>query len=277
MRRKSLCQAVSLLTVAAMLAGCDNTFAANDSISKVNGLTEAQAARMAQMQKGGVFVEKAPYYGKEVRVAQGPVHGKPLPRQYQGVHGFSVAFSGADMAMISSEITKQTGIPVNIRTRYTLPDGKLVEIPIGSRLTLSHSGSLSRFLDLVADRMDVGWTYDGTAITFDRMVTKTYALPIPTTSSKFTTSIAGVTGTQSGASRSASLTTQSTEDPWGELKSALGPVTPSPAYANFQPDIGRVTIFGPPSVQAQAASVIDDFNATFSARIGLQIGVFWVK
>lgn len=277
MRRTFPYHAVSALALASVLAGCGNFAATNDSISHVKGLTSAQAARLAQMQKGGVFTEKAPYFGKEVRVAKGPVHGKPLPKQYQGVHGFSVSFSGANIGMIASEITKQTGIPVNIRTRYTLPDGKLVEIPIGSRLTLQHSGSLSRFLNLVADRMDVGWTYDGTTITFDRMVSKTYALPIPTTTSKFTTSIGGVTGTQSGASRSASLTTQSTEDPWSELKSALAPTTPSPAYANYQPDIGRVTVFGPPSVQAQAAKVIDDFNATFSARIGLQIGVFWVK
>jgi hypothetical protein len=270
-------RAASLLALTVSLASCDNIDAANSTIGRVGDMTGAQAAKMAQLQRGGVFQEHVPYYGSEVQVAEAAVHGTPLPRQFSGVHGFAVSLKDAGIQMIASTITQKSGIPVNVRTRYVLPDGKLVEVPIGSRMTVTHQGSLGRFLDLVADRMDVGWSYDGTSITFDRMLSNTYALPIPNTASQFATSIAGVTGTQSGAARSATLTTKSSEEPWAELKAALAPITPSPAYATYQEDMGRVTVFGPPSVQRQASKVIDDFNAVFSTRIGLEIGVFWVK
>jgi hypothetical protein len=254
-----LMRAVSAIAITAALAGCADMQAADNAIGTNGAAAAAQAARMAQMQRGGVFTSPAPYYGSEVRVAAGAVHGTPVPRQFEGAHGISVAFAGADIAQIAAVITKQTNIPVNVRTRYTLPDGKIVEIPIGSRLTLNDAGSLSHLLDLVAGRMDVGWSFDGSAISFDRMQTISYALPLPAQTSSFATSIGGVTGAQ-GASRTATLTTKSTQDPWGDLKAALAPITPSPAYAIIESGAGRVTIFGPPSVQHQARQVINDLT-----------------
>jgi type IVB pilus formation R64 PilN family outer membrane protein len=259
-----------LLLSTALVSGCEAMTEASDSIARRG----SEAAAAAGSQRGGVFIEPAPYFGDKVAVIQGSARGKPLPRELEGARSFSATLERASIATVAEVLTEKTGLPVNIRTRYTLPDGTLVEIPIGGRLSTRHEGALSAFLDKVAARMDVAWSFDGTAITFDRMETRTWSLPLPTGSASFETSLSGIAG--AGAGRSAELTRSSVQDPWAELEAQLAPVAPSPAYVTLARGLGRVSVFGPPSVQAKAALIIDDFHRVFSTRIGLEVALYFV-
>lgn len=259
------------------LAGCGEAITdADDQVKRIGKLTQQQQRQLKAAQRGEIIFEAQPYYGEAVEVERGSRSGKPLPKKFEGARGFTVKLNQpAGIKQIAAQITAQTGVPVNIRKRYLNPEGNLIEIPIGGKLKANHQGALSKFLDLVAARMDIGWSYDGTAITFDRMVTQTYKLPIPTNTTEFDTSISGVSGT-SGSNRSVNLTKKTTQNPWEELEELLRPVAPSPSTVTISKNAGRVTLFGPPSVHKKARRILDDYHATYSTRIGLEVAVFFV-
>lgn len=265
-----------LMAGALALSACETIKEADSSLQRVKSLTQKQQRQLSEAQRGELIYEPQPYYGEAVQVDKGSRNGKALPRAVEGARSINASFvKPAKIRSIAALITAQTNIPVNIRQRYILPDGSFVEIPIGGSFKTAHQGSLSKFLDLVASRMDVSWTYDGTAITFDRMVSQQYKLPIPSNTTQFSSSINGVSGT-SGGTRSVSLSKKTSLDPWDELEQLLTPITPAPSYVTISPASGRVTIFGPPSVHKKARTIIDDFQATYSTRIALEVAVFFV-
>jgi type IVB pilus formation R64 PilN family outer membrane protein len=264
----------AVLLAGTALSGCEAIRDADQSIAGISSGAGDRAERLRAAKEGGVYREATPYFGEAVVAETGSVSGKPLPKALEGARGFSASVSGASISDVAKLITDRAGIPVNVRTRYTLPDGQMVEIPIGGRLTASHEGSLSKFLEIVAARMDVAWSYDGTAITFDRMETRTYSVPLPSGTSNFETTMSGISG--NGSTRSASLSRSSAQDPWADIEAQLAPITPSPASTTFARNLGRVTVFGPPSVQKKAALIIDDFHKVYSTRIALEVAVFFV-
>ncbi len=259
-----------------VLVACQTTKDANNAVAKISNLTAEQQRQLRAAQRGEVLFEAQPYYGEAVKVDHGTRSGKPLPKKLEGARGFKADLKKpTDIDAIAKYIASETGIPVNIRKRTLTPTGDLMGFPIGGALKITHEGALSKFLDIVSARMDIGWKYDGTAITFNRMVTETYKLPIPANSTEFSTSVAGVSGT-SGATRSVSLTKKTSQDPWAELEAALKPVVPSPASMTLSRNAGRVTIFGPPSVQKAAQRVIKDYQITYATRIGLEVAIYFV-
>ena len=151
-----------------------------------------------------------------------------------------------------------------------LAGGEVVSVPIGTRMAVNdYEGPLSAFLDRLAARMDVGWSYDGTVITIDRMTRKTWriALPLGTTDMTESTSLSD------GA---VSVETTRRVDPWQDLEDRLAHIAPPPATVTVSRQAGRVEVFGPPSVQKAAGAVLDDVAATANTRIGLDVGVYFV-
>ena len=127
-------------------------------------------------------------------------------------------------------------------------------------------------LDRLSAKFDLTWSFDGAAIRFDRMVSVIHDVPLPPTAGSIGTEVGGV---QTGAS---SVTTSKTVeiDPWAELDAALAQVIAHPATVNLAKNTGKVTVFGPPSVQRTAAKVIDRFAEVYSQRIGLEIATYFV-
>lgn len=271
MRRSLFTTTASALILS--LGACSTINEADQRINAAGRLTEDQARRMAAAQRGEVIFEKTAYYGTAVRVPLGEVRGKPLPKKFEAGRGFSLVASDASIDDVKQAVYDQTGIPVNIRTTYQTPSGDGITIPIGAKLGLAYTGALSKGLDMVAARTDTRWTYDGSAITFDRMVTESYQVPLPTGETSFSSSVAGL-GSVSGSS--VSLSRSATLDPWAEIEKRLAQVVAPPAEVLLSKNAGTVTVFGPPSVQARAASVVDSFKAIYGARIGLEIGIFFV-
>ncbi len=262
-----------------LVSACAVTEQAGSNIADGRTLTAEQLAAQRAAQRGEVLKVDRPYYGSAVPVKRGSRQGKPLPREVEGARGVALRLSGqADIRTIATAITSVSGLPVNIRTRYLIGAGEaaeLVEVPIGTRMRVNHEGTLSAFMDQLAARMDVAWRYDGTVITIDRMVTRDYRVPLPTSTSEFTSELGGATGTQEGSTTIALTTTQKS-DPWAELETRLKPLAPSPARLTLLPATGRVAVFGPPSVHRTVQAVLADVEKIYGQRVGLEIGVYFL-
>ena len=254
----------------ATLPACDVALRADAARGLEEGrrLTAEERARQNAVLRGEILREDRPFYGTAVAAERGRVSGEPLPEAVEGARGLTVSVPGpADVETIAAAVTAATDIPVNIRTRYALPDG-VVDVPIQTRMSARHTGPLSALLDRLGARMDVGWSYDGTVITIDRMVRRTWRLALPFGATEVQDGVTGATGT--------SVSSTSRLDPWAELAERLAPLAPPPARVTLSPEAGRVAVFGPPSVQAAAAEVIDDIAAVAAMRIGLEVGVYFV-
>ena len=269
--------AIAVGVGAFMLTACQSTTEAHQEIANVQDRVDERRAQLSANHHGGVVYEQRAYYGDEVRVSNSEVAGPALPRSLEGDRSLNLSInSPTNIQSLAQIISSQTDIPVNVRQRYVLPDGSQIEVPISGLIRISHIGPLSELLDAIAARLDVGWAYDGNSITFERMTTAYYKLPIPTSATEYSSSIAGVSAASGGSSREVELGKTIEQNPWTDLEQLLNPLVPDPAYALFSPNSGRVTIFAPPSIQSRAKVVIDDFINTYSTRIGLEVAVFFV-
>ena len=260
-----------LAAAALALPGCDAgiRFDAGDGIENGRRLTAAERVRLRAVQRGDILREDRPFYGSAVEAARGSVNGTPLPRRLEGARGIALSLAGqADVRAIAASVTAASDIPVNIRTRYVLEDG-VVDVPIGTTMTVhGYEGPLSAFLDRLAARMDVAWSYDGTVIIIDRMTRRTWRVPLPVGTTQIEDSAESVGGPSIATTRSL--------DPWADLERRLAPLAPLPARVTLAPESGRVEVFGPPSVQKAAGEVLQDIVATANTRIGLDVAVYFV-
>ena len=265
-----------VLVLACALTACEVTEQAGSDIADGLRLTAEQLAAQRAAQRGEVLKVDRPYYGSQVRAERGSRQGKPLPKALEGARGISIKLPGqADISTIAETITQASDIPVSVRTRYILPDGDVVEVPIGSRMHVNYEGPLSRFMDQIATRMDVAWTHEDGGITIDRMITRDYRVPLPTTTTTFESELGGATGTEDGPT-SIGVATKQESDPWADLEKRLTPLTPSPAQLTVLQSSGRISVFGPPSVHQRVKSILDDIETIYGQRVGLEVGVYFL-
>lgn len=263
-----------LLAAALALPGCDLGIRseAGASIEEGRQLTAAERARMRAVHRGEILREARPFYGAAVEVERGQVSGTPLPRRLEGARGVSLSLPGqSDIEAVASAITAATDLPVNIRTRYVQSDGSVVRIPIGTKMAVNgYEGPLSAFLDRLAARMDVAWSYDGTVVTIDRMTRRTWRIALPL-------GVTEMSDSANLAQGAVSVTTTRQFDPWKELEDRLAPMAPPPAAVTVSRETGRVEVFGPPSVLKSVGEVLDDVAEVAAMRVGLEVAVYWVS
>lgn len=260
------------LALGLAVSGCETIEQADQQINAAARLTNEQALRLAAAQRGEVQIVDRPYFGEAVRVPLGETRGKPLPRQFEAARGVDIQLRNEDINVFANRVTSVTDIPVNIRTVYNSENWNAVDVRPGAAMRLHHVGALSRALDIVASRTDTSWHYDGKAITFDTMVRTSYQIPLPTGSSTFSSSLNGL---QAGGS-TVSLTRGAQLDPWTEIENRLATVVAPPAEFQINRNAGTVTVLGQPSVHKEVERVVNEFKAIYGARIGLEIGIFFV-
>ena len=257
------------LAAALAMPGCDAQIRrdAAEGVTNVGAEAEDRGGRALAAQRAGVVRVDTPWYGAAVEPPVS-VSGQPLPDAVEGPRGLTLSRPGqAGVGELAEAVTATTGIPVNVRTRYITDDG-VVEVPIGTRMRARHEGPLSAFLDRMAARMDIAWSHDGRVITLDRMVRRSWGLPLPL----------GATAVADGVSPegSASVSVERRIDAWQEVEAQLLRVAPPPAQVTVSPLLGRVEVFGPPSVQRAAESVIRDAVTAATTRIGIEVAVYFV-
>ena len=253
-----------------LLTACDPAIRGEVSAGLARGERQAahQQAHLDAARRGEVIIEKQPWFGRRIEVRRGSRQGKPLPKRVEGAKGLSLSIDGkADVRTIARAIEAATDIPVSVRTRYITAENQIIEVPIATRMSARHEGALSAFLDRMAARMDVAWTHDGRAIAIDRMVRREWRVPLPGSKTNVSDTIDG---------QGISIKSERELDPWKELEARLKPLAPLPARVDISREAGRVSVFGPPSVQAGVARVLEDVVAMASKRIALDVAVYFV-
>ena len=260
----------------AILAGCAAWKQAERRADTLAAEADRHRGTLNAQQQGGIVEVDQPFYGRrspaQAQAAATDLdRGEPLPGELEEDLGVDITAAATGIAGIQEVLAAATELDVVVRTTYPVPGG-VVDVPIGGTMEIDYRGPLSRLLDRLAARFDLAWSFDGSAIRFDRMVSIIYDVPLPPTAGNIETEVGGV---QSGTSRV--TTAKSLEiDPWAELDSALAQVISQPATVNLAKNTGKVTVFGPPSVQRTAATVIDRFADVYSQRIGLEIATYFV-
>ena len=268
--------APALVVLVCALTACEVTKQAGRDVADGQRLTAEQLAAQRAAQRGEVLKVDRPYYGSQVEAERGSRQGKPLPKALEGARGISIKLPGqADISKVAEAITQASDIPVNVRTRYILPDGDVVEVPIGTQMPVDYEGPLSRLMDQIAARMDVAWTHEDGGITIDRMITRNYRVPLPTSSTEFTSRLGGATGTEDSGT-SIDVKTSQKSEPWADLESRLTALTPTPAQLTVLRSSGRISVFGPPSVHKKVEAVLNDIEKVYGQRVGLEVGVYFL-
>ena len=256
-----------------VLCGCAATNVADREIAAGKKLTSSQLAELAAIQRGEVIEVSGPYYGHQVKVERGSQRGKPLPKRVEGANSTNFNFTG-DIHKFAANVEDQTGIPVSIAARFTDLDGNVISMPITTSLAMNAKGALSKSLDIVGSRTDTDWSFDGSTIVFTRMINRSYALSIPTGKVSFSTASSGLSG--SGSSP-ISITRSGELDAWSSLTTRLANVVTPPSQAMLDQQSATLTVFGPPSVHAKVKATIDEMNALYAQKIGIEVAAFFVE
>ncbi|MCY4288601.1 MAG: secretion protein [Aestuariivita sp.] len=270
MKRSPVIITTALSLAVSGLVGCDAAIrkATDLGIEEGAQLTSAQRELLRAQLDGRVYHENKPFYGAAVQVKRGEVSGQPLPRAVEGARGLAIKISGqSDVRTIANAITAATDIPIKIRTRYVLEDS-VVEVPIGTKMAVNYEGALSALLDRMSARMDIAWEYDGTGIIIDRMKRATWRVALPFGTTSFEDTFSDESGAEVASSR--------TLDGWADLEARLTSLAPPPAQVTLAPEMGRVDVFGPPSVHKAVRAVLDDVVATANTRIGLDVAIYFI-
>lgn len=263
------------MIILASCAGPETGFEA-PAMSRIAGLTETAADRGGAYRRGGAVDADKPFYGRNLNSPKVNQYeqrnGKPFPDLFNGPDAIElVAPELLDIERVRIVLQELTGFNVVVRSRYQAGDEEL-NIPINGRMRINHKGTLEGLVRAVSANFDLAWTFDGETLTFDRMETRSYELPLPASTGSVNTSLSGV----NVAGNSVSTTRSLTIDPWAEIAEALGAIVEPPGKVTISRNTGQVTIFASPTQQQEAAKVIRTFDELYSHRIGLEIATFYV-
>lgn len=262
------------LTAALLLAGCQTTSLGNERVNTAARLTAEQRAQMREAAAGNVIHVDQPYYGQAVRAPLGQTHGLPLPQYAQQASSVSLpAEQGRGFLATMDAVSEQLDIPYLTKTQFTSQDGTSWDTPIVAQFSRSFEGTLSHFLDTISTRADVFWTYTGNSILFERMREVSYQLPLPNSSASMTTSITGI----DNGSGSTTFSSESNHDPWTEIEERLSAAIALPGSVAISRNAGTATVLAPPSGQATALRIVEEFREIYGKSISLDISVFYVR
>ena len=258
------------------LASCAAWEKAEERADTLAAEAERHRGTLNTQQTGGVVEVDQPYYGgRSPTQAQTDAmnldRGQPLPEELEEDLGVDISASAAGIAGIQEILAAATELDVVVRTTYPVAGG-VIDVPVSGTASIDYRGPLSRLLDRLAARFDLSWSFDGSAIRFDRMVSVIHDVPLPPTAGSIGTEVGGIKTGTSGITTSKTVEI----DPWAELEAAMAQVIAAPASVNLARNTGKVTVFGPPSVQRTAARVIDRFAEVYAQRIGLEIATYFV-
>ncbi|MDK9702354.1 MAG: PilN family type IVB pilus formation outer membrane protein [Sulfuritalea sp.] len=158
----------------------------------------------------------------------------------------------------------------------------------GAPVSLSYSGTLAGFLDIVVARFGVSWEWQGDRIRLYRYVTKTFtltALPGDTTTLSTISNQSG--GSGSGGANSASNTSTSSSQQtgvafsglsvWKAIDEALKTIVSSAGKVTVAAATGTVTVTDTPQIVAIAERYVDELNVMLSRQVVVNVRVLSVE
>ena len=267
---------------------------------------EAQQNPPRARRPGPAVYHDGPYIGRQAAVS---THGDPLPARVQS-QGITIS-SGQNytLATIAARITEVTGIPTRVEERRasagaTQPaeggvDPMLMRLlsttngmpPLGQGLGRaggdataqssaylpSYSGPLSSFLDQIASRFDIEWTYRAGTIEFQRYAVRTFMVKASPTTDTLTNTVSGSTGTSSGSTGNVQNSESTTTlDIWGEVEKAMKALIPSGGEFHVSPSSSRVLVVAPPQTMRRVERYFAELNAAYATSIAVSVTAIFV-
>jgi type IVB pilus formation R64 PilN family outer membrane protein len=157
-------------------------------------------------------------------------------------------------------------------------------------VSLSYSGTLAGFLDVVVARFGVAWEWQGDRIRVYRYLTKTMtltALPGDTTTNN---TISNQSGSSSGGGGSANSTSSSAASSsqqtgvafsglsvWRAIDDAIKSMLSPAGKAIITAATGTVTVTDTPQIVAQVERYIDELNVTLGRQVVVNVRVLSVE
>ncbi|MDE0256723.1 MAG: hypothetical protein OYG32_18160 [Rhodospirillaceae bacterium] len=282
MRAKGAAGAAAALAASLALAGC---------LSAIQGEERDRAA--AEIARGGEEIGERldgarraaetgaryagrPWYGDADRSLRprpdDDPRGAPLPPHLEEPDAVSVSIAAAAPAGTAAQaIAAASGIPTLVDA--SLPreggEGEQPE-PRGGR-AIAYEGRLSALLDRIAAEYDFFWSFDGRRIRLAAVGTRRWTVPLPAVSSQVSSSSGGLAGS---ASRSVSMSSSASQDPWAALERELLAATRPPASVSLIADASRVSVTGRPSDIRAAEAIVAEWTRLYSVRIGLEVAIY---
>lgn len=273
------------------------------------GTTEAQTAissreskassliRAAQARQSYVLEEKLPRFASRV-VPVEPATALPptgiVTARYSGRH---TLLSVADI------VTRLTGIPVVVTPDALLSPSEFVpagvqaasapmpanskDSPVSgmsvrnlsnseyvSTFELNYSGSLAGLLDSIAKRGGINWRYDGGAITFSRVITRTFNIKsLP--GGLNTSGVVKLSPGDTGASMDVDV--KSDANTWANLKPVLDSMVSKAGRIHIDVATGIVSVRDAAPNVDEIQRYIDYLNATALRQVTLNVEVLQVS
>jgi type IVB pilus formation R64 PilN family outer membrane protein len=285
---------VASVSAIALLASCTNLHPSSDAaVSAVSDQQEQLAASHAKPTPyTPVTFSTTPYYGRRVRDAG---HGDPLPSRTFRI-GTERNWS---LAEIGAEITAQTRIPVRVDDRgddfRSTLDPQLASVinyangnltpgraaapaPIGARMVPRFDGELPGFLDQVATRFDVEWSFARGVLRFDRFITKIYAVPAAPAVDIVSNTISGATNsdTKSSGTNTQDLGTTTKLDVWADIDKALEKLVPKSGGYSTLRSTRQAIVYAPPEALRRVDAYMDGIKQALSPRLDIEIDSIYV-
>ena len=155
--------------------------------------------------------------------------------------------------------------------------------PVAGMMTVNYTGTLSGFLDLVADNFSFGWEYESGRISFAHNSIATFdipALPIimklafELDSTAANTSSSGGSNQSGGSSQKAN--TNAAFDVWSDLDATMKQIVGATGTINISGSTGTVTVNAPAVTIRQMRDYITSINRELSREIVLSVNVYSV-
>lgn len=285
---KSVLSACGLVTLLWSVTACDATRDINEKLVQTDKETAAalDSFNSPKANSSPLTISKRPWFGSQ---AVSISSGLALPAEMLNSDSITLTFDQPlTLRQTANLIQSVTGIRVivNEKAAVVVNTGGNTDVksqgfmPINGREVRGSKviwqGALDDLLDQVADNFDAGWSYDGSNITIDGEVTKTFMLNALSTVVSDTSKVqSGGSGSTGAASTLPTVTTSGTTElkVWDEVKTVVDSIVSGHGRATYSPSTGTITVSGTPSAVRRIEDYLRFQNQLRLRRIAISVKV----
>lgn len=270
-----------LLALSTLITSCAKDY------TKINEAVEANETRANQALKqletkpvnlSPLKVDDRPWFGaKAVPISNGDMLPNELLRRDGLVLTFDRPLTFREVARLIHSVT---GIRTRVGGDVETGEDEILFLPArGEQISggrIIWQGSLNSLLDEVADTFKSQWSYNGRAITFDTLVTRTYMLHALASDITASGSVSGGTS-DTGSLPEVSLSDSASLEVWREVEGAINTILGDNGDSSFSPSTGTITVRGAPENVDQVEQYLRIQNSMRLRRVAVSVKVLAIE
>ena len=290
MTNQNILKLGSAMVIASLGAGCAATREADHRIN--NGASEANALLLQRASSAQLAQPLVPQAAVDSDNA--PIVIKQESYRKQAVATPTAAKAPSllnETVLVTRQFSSLLEVADWIRERYSLPirgSSDIAEITVtADRLRfINFRGTLEHFLDALAMRTGVVWSYTGNSIYLSGTETKTYAIDASpgdvflatalSAQGSATSGGAVTTGAQPG-SMTSNTQVSANISVWSGVEKTVQGMLSRTGKMNLSQATGLLTVTDRPDVQARVKELIDRTNVRLNTQVVVNVRTFVVK